>query len=131
MKVMVNKKAAGLFMLIAVIFALALPFTLKQVQAANETTTTTQTEATTSDASTASADDAKTAKAIAAAIVVGLAATGGALGMGIAISKSSEGIARQPEASGPIRSTLMLGLVFIETAIIYALIVAILVIFVL
>lgn len=131
MKVIVNKKAAGLFMLIAVVFALALPFTLKQVQAANETTTTTQTEATTSDATTASADDAKTAKAIAAAIAVGLAAAGGALAMGIAISKSSEGIARQPEASGSIRSALMLGLVFIETAIIYALIVAILVIFVL
>ena len=43
----------------------------------------------------------------------------------------SEGISRQPEASSKISSGLMLGLVFIETAIIYALIVAILVIFVL
>ena len=40
-------------------------------------------------------------------------------------------IARQPEAEGKIRTTLMLGLVFVETAIIYALIVAILIIFVL
>lgn len=70
-------------------------------------------------------------KALAAGICVGLAAFGGALGMGMAISKSSEGISRQPEAEGKIRTTLMLGLVFIETAIIYALIVAILVIFVL
>ena len=70
-------------------------------------------------------------KAIAAGIAIGLAALGGAIGMGLAISKSSEGIARQPEAEGKIRTTLMLGLVFIETAIIYALVVAILIIFVL
>ena len=38
---------------------------------------------------------------------------------------------RQPEAAGKINSAMMLGLVFIETAIIYALIIAILIIFVL
>lgn len=70
-------------------------------------------------------------KAMAAAVCVGLAAAAGAIGMGIAIAKSSEGISRQPEAEGKIRTSLMLGLVFIETAIIYALIVAILIIFVL
>ncbi len=70
-------------------------------------------------------------KAYAAAITIGLAAAAGAIGMAIAIAKSAEGIARQPEAEGKIRTTLMLGLVFIETAIIYALIVAILIIFVL
>lgn len=75
-------------------------------------------------------DDSVGKKATAAALVVGLAAAFGALGMGIAISKSVEGISRQPEAEGKIRTTLMLGLVFIETAIIYALIVAILIIFV-
>ena len=70
-------------------------------------------------------------KAIAAAIVVGLASAAGAIGMGIAIAKSNESIARQPEQAGKINSTMMLGLVFIETAIIYALIIAILIIFVL
>ena len=70
-------------------------------------------------------------KAKGAAIAVGLAAAAGAIGMGLAIAKSVEGIARQPEAEGKIRTTLMLGLVFIETAIIYALIVSILIIFVL
>ena len=70
-------------------------------------------------------------KALAAAIAIGLAATAGALAMGMAIAKSAESISRQPEAAGNIRTSLMLGLVFIETAIIYALIVAILVIFVL
>ena len=80
---------------------------------------------------TEAAEDATSGKAIAAAIVVGLAAAAGAVGMGIAIGKSAEGISRQPEAEGKIRTTLMLGLVFIETVVIYALIVAILVIFVL
>ena len=74
---------------------------------------------------------AMSGKALAAAIAIGLAAMAGAIGMGIAIAKAVEGISRQPEAESKIRTALMLGLVFIETAIIYALIVAILIIFVL
>ncbi len=70
-------------------------------------------------------------KAIASAIAIGIAACGGAIGMGMAISKSAEGIARQPEAGGAIRTTMMLGLVFLETVVIYALLVVILIIFVL
>ena len=77
------------------------------------------------------ADDNKGLIAIAAGIAIGLAAAAGAIGMGITIAKSNESIARQPEAKNDIRSGMMLGLVFIETAIIYALIVAILIIFVL
>lgn len=77
------------------------------------------------------ADSVTGDKALAAAIAVGFAAAAGAIGMGWAIAKSVEGIARQPEAEGKIRTTLMLGLVFIETAIIYALVIAILIIFVL
>lgn len=94
-------------------------------------TTEATSEETTAVDSASSTDNVTGSKAVAAAICVGLAAAAGALGMGIAIAKSSEGIARQPEASGNIRTNLMLGLVFIETAIIYALIIAILIIFVL
>ena len=79
----------------------------------------------------APAEDNKGMIALAAAIAVGLAAAAGAIGMGIAVAKSSESIARQPEAKNDVRSSMMLGLVFIETAIIYALIIAILIIFVL
>lgn len=75
--------------------------------------------------------NATSAKAMAAGIAIGLAAAAGAIGMGIAIARSSESISRQPEAAGDIRSSLVLGLVFLETAIIYALIIAILIIFVL
>ncbi len=76
-------------------------------------------------------DNSSSSKAWAAGIAVGIAAAVGAISMGIAVSKSSESIARQPEAAGKINSAMMMGLVFIETAIIYALIVAILIIFVL
>ena len=77
------------------------------------------------------ADSTVGLKAIAAGIAVGIAAAGGAVAMGLATAKSAESIARQPEAEGKVRTTLMLGLVFIETAIIYALLVVILIIFVL
>ena len=79
----------------------------------------------------AAADDATGLKAIAAAATIALASVAGAISMGVSISKASESISRQPEAAGSIRTSLMLGLVFIETAIIYALIVAILIVFVL
>ena len=81
----------------------------------------------------AGAAEAKTlsTKAIAAAAVVAVVAAAGAIGMAISIRKSVESMARQPEAADKINSAMMLGLVFIETTIIYALIVAILVIFVL
>ena len=79
------------------------------------------------ETSTAAVESSDTGdKAMAAGLAIGLAA-----GAGLAIAKGAEGISRQPEAEGKIRTQLMLGLVFIETAIIYALIVAILIIFVL
>ena len=77
------------------------------------------------------ADNTIGLKAVAAGLAVGIAAAGGAIGMGLTTAKSAESIARQPEAEGKVRTTMMLGLVFIETAIIYALLVVILIIFVL
>ena len=48
--------------------------------------------------------------AIAAAIAA-LTGIGAALGMGFATGKAVESVARQPEASGKISSSLMLGLI--------------------
>ena len=76
-------------------------------------------------------NDVTSAKAMGSGVMIGIACLGGALAMGIAVGKSSEAMARQPEATSQIRTTMMMGLVFIETVIIYALIVAILIIFVL
>lgn len=70
-------------------------------------------------------------KALAAGLAIGMAALGGTIAMGLAVAKASDSISRQPEAEGKIRSAFMLGLVFIETVVIYALIVGILIIFVL
>lgn len=89
-----------------------------------QTTTVVETEADSEASSTG-------LKAIAVGVAIGLAAAGGAVGMGIVGGKAADGISRQPEMEGKIRTTLMLDLVFIETAIIYALLVVILVIFVL
>ncbi|SDF67461.1 F-type H+-transporting ATPase subunit c [Marvinbryantia formatexigens] len=119
----VMKKIPAILMMAMILFTLSAP-----VYAEETTTVAAQTAETEQITDT---EDATGDKALGAAIAVGLAAAAGAVGMGIAIAKSSEGIARQPEAEGKIRTNLMLGLVFIETAIIYALIVAILIIFVL
>lgn len=77
------------------------------------------------------ASGAVSSKATAAAIVVGVVGAAGAVAMGLAISKSADSMARQPDAASKINSAMMLGLVFIETVVIYALIVAILIFFVL
>lgn len=66
--------------------------------------------------------------AYAAALAILLPACAGAVGMAIAISKTLDAIARQPEAEGKLRTTLILGMVFIETTVIYALIVAIMIV---
>lgn len=80
---------------------------------------------------TAVVDNTDGFKAIGAGVALGLGALGGTIAMGVATAKASESISRQPEAEGKIRSTFMLGLVFIETVVIYALIIGILIIFVL
>lgn len=119
------KKIPVLFFLVIMMFTAVIP--AYAAEAATDETAAVQTAETDETAPEDSTGD----KAMAAALAIGLAAAAGAIGMGIAIAKSAEGISRQPEAEGKIRTSLMLGLVFVETAIIYALIVAILIIFVL
>lgn len=75
-----------------------------------------------------SAIELKGVYALAAALAIGIAAAAGAIGMAIVISKALDAIARQPEAESKIKSNLILGIVFIETAIIYALIISILIV---
>ena len=47
---------------------------------------------------------------LAAAIAVGLAALGAGLGNGLIVSRTVEGIARQPEAKGMLQRTMFSGL---------------------
>ena len=123
MKKLFNKKAFALLLCLVLALTALLTVTAFADTAPADGTAAVQIEET--------ADSGVSAKAIASGIAIGVAAAGGAIGMGMAIAKSAEGIARQPEAEGKIRTTMMLGLVFLETAIIYALLVVILIIFVL
>lgn len=54
------------------------------------------------------------ASVIAAGLAVGLASIGPGVGQGTAAGQAVEGIARQPEAEGKIRGTLLLSLAFME-----------------
>ena len=122
------KKLAIILLAVIAILAISIPvFAATNGDAA----TTTATAETAVEAAATTADSTTGLKALASAIAVSIAAAGGAVGMGLSAGKAVEGIARQPEAESKIRTTLMLGLVFIETAIIYALLVVILIIFVL
>ena len=62
---------------------------------------------------------------IAAGIAV-LTGLGAGLGIGIATSKATEAIARQPEAAGDINKTLLLGSALAEATAIYGFVVALL-----
>ncbi len=61
---------------------------------------------------------------IAAALAIGLAAFGGALGQGRAAAAALDGIARNPAASGKIFTPMIVGLALIESLVIYGLLIA-------
>ena len=62
--------------------------------------------------------------AIAVSIMMGLCVFGPAIGQGMVASKAMESIARQPEAAGQIRSSMILALGLIEALTIYGLLIA-------
>jgi F-type H+-transporting ATPase subunit c len=64
--------------------------------------------------------------ALGAGLCIGLAALGGSLGQGRAASAALEGIARNPGAAKQVNGPFILGLALIESLVIYALIIALL-----
>jgi F-type H+-transporting ATPase subunit c len=68
--------------------------------------------------------------ALAAGLAIGLGAIGSGIGMGTAIGGACEGTSRNPEAGGRIMTTMIIGLAMIESLTIYALVVALLLLFV-
>jgi F-type H+-transporting ATPase subunit c len=66
---------------------------------------------------------------ITAGFALAIAAAFGALGQGKAVSSAVEGIARNPGAAGDIRGSLILGLVLIESLVIYVLLIALILLF--
>ncbi len=59
-----------------------------------------------------------------AGIAIGFAALGGAIGIGILMSKVFESMARQPESLQPMRPLMFIGIAFIEAVVLYALVIS-------
>ncbi|MCD8554503.1 MULTISPECIES: ATP synthase F0 subunit C [Seleniivibrio] len=74
--------------------------------------------------------DASWAKYIGAGLAIGVAALGTGIGQGNAIKGAVEGISRNPSAAGKISTTMIIGLALIESLAIYALVVALILLFV-
>lgn len=67
---------------------------------------------------------------ITAGFALAIAALGGALGQARAVASATEAIARNPGAAGEIRGALILGLVLIESLVIYVLLVSLILFFI-
>ncbi len=66
--------------------------------------------------------------AIAAALAIALSTIGPGIAQGIAAKSALEGMARQPEMAGQIRTSMILALAFMEALTIYGLLIAIMLI---
>ncbi len=74
--------------------------------------------------------DVEGLKAIAAALAIAVGAIGPGIGIGILGGKAMEAIGRNPEATGEIRTNMILAIAFAEAIAIYALVVALIIKFV-
>jgi F-type H+-transporting ATPase subunit c len=61
---------------------------------------------------------------LAAAIAIGLGALGAGIGNGMIVSKTVEGIARQPELKGSLQTTMFIGVALVEALPIIAVVLA-------
>lgn len=73
--------------------------------------------------------DAETAAKLAAGIGMGLATLGPGIGIGYLTGRTTDAIARQPEAVGDIRTTMIIGVALAEALALYAFVIAILLTF--
>ena len=69
------------------------------------------------------------ARALGAGLCMGIGAIGPAIGEGTAVGKALEGMARQPEVSGNLRTNMILGCAITETTGIYSLVISFLLLF--
>lgn len=66
----------------------------------------------------------------AAALAIGLGAIGPGIGVGLVAGPALNAMGRNPEAAGVIRTNMLLAIVFAEAISIYALVVALIILFV-
>lgn len=62
--------------------------------------------------------------AIAAALAIGISTLGPAIGEGLAASKALEGMARQPEVMGDLRTNMLISLAMMEALAIFGLVIS-------
>ena len=74
--------------------------------------------------------DAEAMKLLAAGLAIGLGALGPGIGIGILGLGAMQALGRNPEARGPILTSMMIAIGFTEAIAIYALIIAIIMVFV-
>lgn len=67
--------------------------------------------------------------ALAAGLGIGLATLGPGIGQGLAVFSALQGIARNPEATGIIRTNMIIGLALLESLVIYGLVVALILLY--
>ena len=72
----------------------------------------------------------RAACALGAGLCMGLGAIGPAIGEGNAVGKALEGMSRQPETMGMLRTNMILGCAITESTGIYSLVIALLLLFV-
>ena len=68
-------------------------------------------------------------KAIGAGLCMGIGAIGPGVGEGTAVAHALDGMARQPEVTSTLRTTMILGCAIAETTGIYSLLIAFLILF--
>lgn len=73
--------------------------------------------------------EVESAKLIGAALAMGLGALGPGIGLGLLAAKALEAIGRNPEAQGKIQTTMILAIAVTEAVAIYALVVALMILF--
>jgi F-type H+-transporting ATPase subunit c len=74
--------------------------------------------------------DANATRLIAAGLAIGLGAIGPGIGIGLLVNGALQSIGRNPEAQGSIQINMFIGIAFAESVAIYALVVALILLFV-
>lgn len=67
---------------------------------------------------------------VTAGFPLGIAAGLAAIGQGLSVAKATEALARNPSAAGEIRGVLILGLVLMESLVIYVLLISLILFFI-
>ena len=57
-------------------------------------------------------------------VIMGFGVLGGGIGQGLAVANTVQGIARNPGAAGQIQVPMIVGLAFIESLVLFALVIA-------